>query len=86
MQDPLLQDLSPYDIILEQMEDYIEYFCDDREGVDVDSVEYFDVFPEEDPNGFDRFLARARKGSETLDEAYKLAREWMAAGGVPDGY
>lgn len=77
MQDPILLDLSPYDIILEQMEDYIEAFCEERDGVTLEELSFYDIFPEDDPNGFDKMLVEARKHTQTLDEAYRLVRGWM---------
>lgn len=80
IQDPLLLGLSHHDIILEQMEDYIEHYLMETEGADVKDLKYFDLFPDEDPDGFEKFLAEAQTQTETLDEAYHLARRWQKEG------
>ena len=58
------------------MEDMIESFMESRELV-IEELTYFEMFPEDDPQGFSRLLAEAEKATDTLDEAYDLARSWQ---------
>lgn len=81
MNDPLLLELTPVELMREEMADWIEWELNEREGVTLETLEASHLWPEDqevNPNGYAALLQAAYERLEDWDAADKEAKRLVA--------